>query len=423
MVVVRPLQRYFRDVIQLPRDVRLFLAYALFSNVAIGSFALLYNLYLLQLGYREDFIGLVNAAATGSLAISALGLGRLLQRRGAWWCLTYGTVGYLLASGALALVIVVAIAQGMATTFLFVPLMPFVLDHTPTERRATVAALSLSLTSVSATLGSLLGGWAPGALGSFFHLAVPSVASYRSALVASIVVCSLSLVPLVAMREARRARPEDALGEGTSLEATIPPSRVRRWVIAFALTGGILSLGNGAIVPFYNVFLDSLGLSARTIGVVFAAANLIGALFGLLGPAVARALGPLRAVILIRFLPIPLFVLIALLPLVPLAILTHIVRMISISMAWPIDSLLVAELLPSAARAQAFSLRSATWNIGFSSASLLGGYLIAAYGYAPVMVAYVLFCTLAILYFGYEFGYRRPVDEFSGDRIPVRRLR
>ena len=88
MPLFQGLIRYARSLRALPRDIRLFFVYALFSNVAIGAFTLLYNLYLIQLGYREDFIGLVNAASTGALALSALGLGRLLHQRGSWWCLT-----------------------------------------------------------------------------------------------------------------------------------------------------------------------------------------------------------------------------------------------------------------------------------------------------------------------------------------------
>ncbi len=409
MPIVRPLAQYARGLLQLPRDIRLFFLYALFSNVAIGAFALLYNLYLLQVGFREDFIGLVNAVSTASLAVSALSLGTLLQQRGAWWCLTVGTASYIVASTLLALmtnpgaILACALLQGLATTFLFVPLMPFVIDHAPQAQRSTVAAVALSLTSISATIGNLLAGWSPTWFGLAFGLPVPGILSFRLGLVLSILVCGLALVPLALMRAPRRRSSSTSEAAAGPTTEGLSSKQIRKYLFAFVVAGGLLSLGNGAIVPFYNVYLNGLGLSAETIGIVFAAASLIGALFGLLGPAIAQRLGPLATVTLLRLLPVFFYAVLIVIQSVPLAISAHIVRMISISMAWPIDSMLIAETLPPAPRAHAFSLRSAAWNIGFAGASFVAGRIIVEAGYAPAFVAYSAFCTLAVAYFSLRF--------------------
>jgi len=107
----------------IPRDIILFFSYALASNIAFGAFSLLYNLYLIQLGYQEDWIGVVNAVSTASLAVSAVVLGRLLRRYGSWACLTYGTALYLLTSLAVTFaetrfsILATVTLQGIATTF------------------------------------------------------------------------------------------------------------------------------------------------------------------------------------------------------------------------------------------------------------------------------------------------------------------
>ncbi len=386
------------------KDIRLFFLYAALSNICIGAFSMLYNLYLVQLRFQEDFIGIVNAVATGSLALSALLLGRLLDRFGAWWCLTYGTAFYLIASLAVTFaespwaIVTTVVFQGMATTFLFVPLMPFVIDHSPAAQRQTVAAIALSLTSLSATIGSLLAGWTPWALERTIGLPAPSVLSYRLALLLGIALCSFSLLPLLAMRTARLRR--------TQVTSTLPvlgheagqQPKVRRYLVAFVVAGGVLAIGNGAVVPFLNVYLATLGLSTRAIGIVFAAASLLGALCGLFAPIAARHLGPLRAVTVIRLVPVLFFALLLVWQTVPLAVLAILMRAISISMAWPIDSTLIADLLPSKDRANAFGFRSAAWNIGFASASFVAGQAIVRFGYAPALATYVLFCSLAVAY-------------------------
>jgi MFS family permease len=200
------------------------------------------------------------------------------------------------------------------------------------------------------------------------------------------------------MKDARLRR--ERVATSRSSAKSDGPARLptRRYLVAFVLAGGLLSLGNGAIVPFFNVYLATLGLPTRIIGLVYASASLIGALCGLAAPLVSRRLGTLRAVTVIRYVPIPFFALLVPWPTVPLAVAAFLARSISISMAWPIDSTLITDLLPDAERAHAFSFHSAAWNIGFALASLLSGYAIVALGYRPAFAAYAVFCTAAVAY-------------------------
>jgi MFS family permease len=78
---------------------------------------------------------------------------------------------------------------------------------------------------------------------------------------------------------------------------------------------------------------------------------------------------------------------------------THIVRQTSISMAWPIDSTFIAEVLPPRARTRVYGLRAAAWNLGFSAASLVAGVLIVNVGYQVTFFDLILFTALAMIIF------------------------
>lgn len=80
MKVTRVLSGYTKALRALSREMKLFFLYALGSIIGIGSYALLYNLYLVQLSWHEDFNGIANAVSTGSLALSAFALSRILER-------------------------------------------------------------------------------------------------------------------------------------------------------------------------------------------------------------------------------------------------------------------------------------------------------------------------------------------------------
>jgi MFS family permease len=86
-------------------------------------------------------------------------------------------------------------------------------------------------------------------------------------------------------------------------------------------------------------------------------------------------------------------------PNLPLAAVTHIVRQTSISMAWPIDSTFIAEVLPPRARTRVYGLRAAAWNLGFSAASLVAGVLIVNVGYQVTFLDLIVFTALAMVIF------------------------
>jgi MFS family permease len=172
----------------------------------------------------------------------------------------------------------------------------------------------------------------------------------------------------------------------------------------FVAVGGLMSLGAGAIFPFYNVFLTTIGASAGQIGLIYAGAGLLAAFIGLYSPWFAQRFGPLQAVVLIRLSPIPLYLLLVAFPVLPLAIFGQVIRTISINMAWPIDSTYASDILPARERSKAFSYRSGAWNLGWSLASFVVGGLIVTYGYNVSFIAYVFFMTVAMTLFYVYFS-------------------
>jgi MFS family permease len=415
-------QSYIRDYRRYHRDVKLFLVYSLFANIGIGVFTLLFNLYLTELGHREDYIGRWNSVNTLTMGFVALVMGFLINRYGVWKCVFGGLLLFLSTSFVLCLVtdplllLIFAGLAGAGTAFLFVPTMPFIVELTGARERHGVAALAFSLQSLATMFGSLLGGWMPKAL-ALVGLHGGSAETYRYTLIVGTAVAGLALAPLLAMTAHRRnALPgESETSEPDLPERERPRRNIRRDMLVFIAVGGLMSLGAGAVFPFYNVFLETRGASAGDIGLIYSAAGLMAALCGLLSPYVARRFGSLRAVMLVRLAPVPFYLLLIGTPMLPIAIFCHMIRTTSINMAWPIDSTYISENLPAKARSQVFSFRSGAWNFGWALSSLLAGQAIVDYGYSVSFAAYILFMTAAmLLYYVYFTGAAR-----ASARVPL----
>lgn len=398
------------------RDVRLFLAYTLCANIGFGVFMLIFNLYVYALDFREDFIGLFNSVQTFTMAATALMLGTLITRIGLWLVIVIGSVVYGLSSVGLALstwapvLLVLAGTSGMGLAIIFTATMPFIIEYGRREDRTTIATVAFSTASFSMTVGSLIGGFAPVLLSRLIPTVnAGSPAAYRSALIVGSLLGLAGILPLSRMGEARRShRARKSAVRHVDAEEIPDLKRARLDVGVFVLVGLGTAVGAGLVAPFYNVFLQSLGASPREIGLVYAAGGIAAAIIGLGAPMVSRRYGSLSAVLLIRGAPLPLFLLLAFAPWYGLAIISHVVRQVSINMAWPVDSTFISELLPARLRASVFGWRSATWNLGIGLASIAGGSLIVRVGYGPSFAGFALFTAGAIaLYYIYYLRHPR----------------
>jgi MFS family permease len=403
------MRSYVRGVWGLGRDIKLFLLYSLLANIGFGVFQLIFNLYLIELGFHEDDIGAFSAVQTVCLAAGAATLAIMLNRFGTWRCLTAGVAFFLVVNSMLAFVeakstlMIMAVFSGFGMAYLFNPTMPFIMEWVGREQRAKVAALAFSLISLAMTFGALTGGFLPSLLASLVgSFASESVLAYRWTLVAGSLIAMTGLIPLFLMDEPRRARPREAQSVA-AVEVTPNDRRqIRLDMVVFVACGGLMSLGVGMVQPFYNVFLSELGASSRQTGFIFALGGAVAAVIGLSAPAVANRFGALRAVFLLRASFIPFYLVLIFAPSISVAVVAFLVRQISISMAWPIDSTFIGDVLPSKQLKSVFAFRSAAWNLGFAGASFLAGKIIVHSGYEWTFVSLLVFTLLsATLFVGY----------------------
>lgn len=423
---------YLHRVRSFTPDIKLLLVYCLLANIGYGVIELIFNFYLLELGYREDFIGQWRAVSTLSVAAASLGLGAMINRFGSWRTMVVGfsalcfaSFGLGVSSSAWALM-PLAVVYGASLSFLMNPVLPLIMDYERPDLRQYASAVSLSVVNLSLMIGSLMGGLAP----NFFARVVPSISqgsvgAYRAAMLTGAGIAVLALIPLFLMQEPRHRRVERRGRANTAGESPGERRQTRKDVGQFVLMGGLMSIGVGMIWPFYNVFLKSLGSSDDQVGYIFAISGLIAAITGLIAPVIVARVGAVHSTLFLRLSVVPFFIPLIFMPTLGLAVLGLYWRSATASTAWPIEVTFISEVLPPRARAGLFGLRSSVWNLGYAGATYLGGLLIVARGYGPSMVSFVIFSTLSALvyfvYFSHHAGVRSGMVTTAWS--PVRRAR
>lgn len=422
------MRNYFRAVAAFPPDVKRFLVFNVFAIVAYGVFQVVFNLYLLRLGMHEDDIGVLSAVQTLSMASGGLVLGALINRFGSWLCTVIGFSVFLGAAFALALaeskplLIGISLVYGLGLQFLFNTTMPFVLEWCSPKERAQAGTVALSLISISTTLGSLIGGLLPALIATMTAWSRTSVQAYRGTLIAGDLLCAAGLIPLLLMKHSRGVGPSMTTRTVTAAPSPVERKRERTDLLVFVAIGGIMSLGVGMVIPFYNVFLESKGADTQQVGLVFAISGACAAVIGLSSQWIGGRFGSIWAAAILRFAAAPAFALLIFFPNYWYGIAAYLFRQSTISMAWPLESSFIGELLPPRSRGRVFGLRSASWNFGYSLAAVVGGWIIVRSGYDWTFASMAFFVGLAaVVHLVYYL--RHPLIRAGGfpSALPARR--
>lgn len=380
------------SLIRRNRALRRIVIFQLLSGLQVGTFGLLFNLYLLALGHKEDLIGLVTSVNTLALSFMALTAGRLVHRfglrqtiGGGFALATLAALGQIFSPGALPLLFF-AMLTGMGFAMTQSLQMPLLAEHVGSEDRATGAALVSAVATLSQTAGTLIGGFLPVSLGL---LGLGMLARDRMALTLAIGLGALGLVPLLGLKAGSGPPQGFSAAIGTVQEDRLCP-QTRRTINHYAGATALISIGAGAFLPFVNVYLARLGANPGEIGGLLSAVGVFGAILGLLAPSLARFVGRERLSVAARVLPVFPALLLILVPTIPFVVLTYGVRQAGAGMTWPIEAAILNDRVPPRARAGAFGLRTAAWNLAWALSSALSGFLIVRGGYSWPLVILIV---------------------------------
>ena len=404
---------YGRQFLRFSLNARLFLVSDLFAGLGSGIFSVIFNLYLLRLGYQEDFIGQVaslGTLATGLLAIPAgLLADRIGRKRSLVWSIAANSLavaGMLLLTNPLA-IMAFSFLNGATIALLFVSMSPFLMENSTPDERTHLFSANSALMYFAMMGGNLLGGLLPGFWRSWTGSGeATSVLAYRYSLLVALGLFVLAVGPLLALRA---SRPGDG-GESTTVApADLPQVQAGQKIAVLALASGLIGLGAGLFIPFFNVyFVKVQGATTAQVGFIFSVSQVLTGLATLAAPLLARRFGKVYAVALGQAGSVPFLVMLAFVPNLGVAVAAYWSRTVLMNMIQPIQSAFAMEIIPQRLRATASSFTNTTWSVAWAASAAIGGALIIRAGYPPIFllaaVTYALATGLFVLYFR---GYRR----------------
>src|SRR3990170_8339794 len=225
---------------------------------------------------------------------------------------------------------------------------------------------------------------------------------YRSVLLLSLAAGSLSIVPLILMRDQKA--PAGASAQMTSVRKVVRALALPV-VRKLALPNLLIGIGAAILIPYMNVFFkERFGLPDSMLGLLFGLSAILTAAGTLLGPRLAERLGSkIRAVVFTQGLSIVFLLLLGFWPGLIVAAGAHLIRAALMNMAAPLYSAYGMERAPFDQRALVSSVLYLTWQTGWAFGPYVSGFVQERWGFGPLFVTtsivYVLAVTATWLFF------------------------
>jgi MFS family permease len=376
------------------RSTLLFFGASFLVQAAIGAIGVLLNLYILALGFSEDFAGTVMSAKLLATGIVCLPAGLLCSRWGVSRTLIAGSaalgLGILLvsltASPWLLLAGAVLIGSALAVKTVCVPL--FLVENSSPRTRQNLFSLNFSLMMLANMAGTALSGFLP-------EMWTDTQAGLAGTLGFYGLLALISVLPLVLIASNKRVIPASRRQSILDFPLILKDKNLVRLLITHSLIG----FGAGFIIPLFNIFMSKkLGASPGQIGVIMSIGQISTALGGLLVPLVVNRLGQVTAIVVLRLASIPFLILIANINNLYGLGAAYFIRTTLMNMTNPAESSFTMELAGEK-RVAMSSLLSSMNTITRAISVLASGWIMTRYSYGvPYYLTCVLYAITTVLF-------------------------
>jgi MFS family permease len=406
------LREYFSRVRAFRPNARFYLISVTLSGVTIGVFSLLFNFYVLSLGYDEALLGNLITTSNTTALLVALPMGYLVDLWGrkqaliVQAALLVGSIVVMSLWPDITIFYLMNVVMGLAMSVGSVASGPFLMENSGETERTYLFSFSSGLQMASMFAGNWVGGYLPTWVGAHRLVDPESGTAYAGALLIVGVVGAVSLVPLLFIRAVKMGEIRDNVFAPITFARENPKLLGKLFVPLL-----IISVGAGLFIPFLNVFFRVVHHQPDTvIGSLMAWGSLAMGIGLLIAPPIADRLGKLRLVVLTQGLSIPFMIILGFVPVFTISAMAYYFRMALMNMSNPIYQNFVLEQVDPPARATVASLYSMIWSFGRAFSPSISGSLQVAYGFGPPFaIAISLYAFAIVLY--WLFFFRKSADQ------------
>ncbi|MDI9538512.1 MAG: MFS transporter, partial [Bacteroidota bacterium] len=340
------------------RNACLFLVYVFLISLSLGIYEVIFNLYILRLGYREDFLGFMLSLVSVSTGLFAIPAAMFCDRAGRKNTLLLSCLLLLFSFSILYtttskfLLAFFSVVYGVSSSLKIVTAPTFMVENSTGYERMHLFSMYYLLYTVGVMIGNFAGGNLPQIFISFLDINPIGPVAYQLSLYASLAAVLISLLPLIFINNKRNNLVERSAAFST-LFSTLRSVTIQKLI----LVNGLIGMGWGLALPYFNVYFDIvLGASSKQIGIIFSLSQLVMMFTLLFVPILTEGLGKVKVVALVQLASIPFLLLFISTSILAIAAFGFVMRSAIMNMSNPVLSSFNMEIVSEDQRATVNSL-------------------------------------------------------------------
>ncbi len=398
-------------------NIQMFMLANVLIQIGMGVFSVMYNLYIKELGYPETLNGKIIAMTSLATALMLVPAGFLSDRFGRKKIIIIGAVvaSFTLFYRSLMIgeqsLIYAAFFTGLFMALVQVSGVPFLAENSKASERMHLFSIHFSLMTVAGVIGSLGGGVMADMLHTFGDISV--VNSIKYVLILGAVIFTLGLLPLLRLQTVK-AKEMAADQVADSKEGPSGFRKNLKIIILFGFANLLIGTGSGLVIPYLNLYFSNrFGASNSYIGLILSLGSAMTAIAMLLGPALVKRVGKVKALVIFQLLSIPFLFITGYTNSLVIASIAFLMRQALMNAGNPIQSAIAMDLVQDKYKGLANSVNQMVFNVGWASTGAISTGLVMTFGfywgYAYTFTITGILYLIASTYFFIVFG-RKKLD-------------
>ncbi|MBP2000362.1 MFS family permease [Paenibacillus shirakamiensis] len=401
------------DITSWSRNIKLFFLANILYQLGTGTFSLLYNLYIQNLGYDDSMNGRIVSIQSLATALMFVPIGLLGDRVSRKKLLIIGALfsglffvgrSLMVSEGTL---LTFAVFSGLFGAVFQVLSIPYLAQNATKHERLRMFSYFSSAMLASQVLGNIGGGIIADLLQT---LGLSRLVSLQFVLVMGSIMTLSTFVPLLLLKETKIQEEvpvihSDEIPEPPKAVAQPTAAQDYRFIAKFVLTNLLIGFGSGLVVPYLNLyFTNRFSVSLSAMSILISLGQIMTIFSLLMGTLLASKVGNVRAVVIFQLLSLPFLLLTGFTNLLWIASISFLFRQALMNSANPIQSTVMIDRVSSKRQGLANSLMQTAFMMGWATMGPVQSYLVITYGsyygYAYTFsITGALYVTSSLLYF------------------------